>query len=690
MKYTDEEIIKQFSSADLDPQGKKQAEIYRKITAKQTADAFKGKRILALSAALGAAVLALVFVMPDMLTDNIKSKSAGQIQTVGAVSELQQFPAADTDIAVELSPQDAPVFSNPMNYIVSRESQDGGTRDCSDMTYYEPQATAVKDDASDYYAPASLPVAKEEMKAEGLASSDMQGGAFASRASAKPFHGSGKSKNIALIIVPDSHSYNAEDNESYTKYEENPFKLVKSDPLSTFSADVDTASYTIAKRNISQGTMPTTDSVRIEEFINYFKYSYAKPHEGKPVAVDIQYSDCPWRKETRLVKIGIKAKDLDINKVPKSNLVFLIDISGSMEEDNRLPLLQKAFKILLSNLRESDRVSLVTYADGTNVVLDGEKVKNAKKIEDAIDHLSAGGGTSGSAGLQEAYRLAKKNFIKGGNNRVILATDGDFNVGPSSTSELEEQITKAKETGVFLSVIGVGMGNYKDDMVQTLANKGNGNYAYVNNLMEAEKVFSKEFKGTLFTVAKDVKFQVEFNPEKIASYRLIGYEKRKLNNEDFNDDAKDAGEVGAGQNVTVLYEVIPTGVKSSFMPAGSDLKYSARKGTDSDDILTVRVRYKDPNGKESKLMESSITAESYVPFAQASDDFRFASSVAAFGQVLKESKYKGNIALSQIIKIAKGSKGADEDAARAEFTQIVSLAITIRPEQKDISDMLDD
>ncbi len=665
MKYTDEEIIKQFSSADLDPQGKKQAETYRKITAKQTAAAFKGRRIFALSAALGAAVLAFVFFMPSIISENKTISMMSKADAVD-VSDSQGKPFEDIDNG---NPPESPFsmnFANPISLGTSdsRSFQESP----SNADYSIPQEV--------YYD--SVPPAVPQPQEEGLFYSEET---KFKKEDVKAFHGNGKSKNIALIVMPEEYSYNQENNESYKEYEENPFKLVKSDPLSTFSADVDTASYTIAKRNINDGNLPNADSVRIEEFINYFKYSYGKPQDGKPVSIDIQYSDCPWRKETRLVKIGIQAKDLDMKAIPKSNLVFLIDVSGSMEEDNRLPLLQKAFKILLGNLRDNDRVSVVTYASDIRVVLDGEKAKNAKKIESAIDSLSAEGGTSGSAGLAEAYRVAQKNFIKGGNNRVILATDGDFNVGPSSTSELEAQITKAKEKGVFLSVIGVGMGNYKDDMVQTLANNGNGNYSYVNTLMDAEKVFSKEFKGTLFTVAKDVKFQVEFNPEKIASYRLLGYEKRKLENQDFNDDTKDAGEVGAGQTVTVLYEVIPAGVKSSFMPAGSDLKYSARKDVESDDILTVSVRYKDPNGKESKLMESSITAEAYVPFAKASDDFRFVSSVAAFGQLLKDSEYKGNIEMSQIIKIAKGSKGADEDASRAEFTQLAGLAKTIMAQQ---------
>lgn len=472
-------------------------------------------------------------------------------------------------------------------------------------------------------------------------------------------------------VEPD---YNNMQSESYKNYGESGFLSVASNPLSTFSADVDMASYNIIKRMIMSGEKPNSDAVRIEEFLNYFDYSYQQPKGADPVSVNFEYTDSPWNKGLKLIKIGIKAKKIEKSELPPSNLVFLIDVSGSMSSTNRLPLVKKSLKLLVDELRPQDRVSIVTYANGTNKALSAAKGSEKKKIMDIIESLEASGGTYGAGGLKVAYEVAKENFIKNGNNRVILATDGDFNIGASSESELEKQITQAKDSGVFLSVLGYGMGNYKDSKVQVLANKGNGNYAYINDLSEARKTLVKEFGATLFTVAKDVKLQVEFNPEFVAAYRIIGYEKRALDTQDFNDDTKDAGEIGAGHTVTVLYEIIPTGVKTDLMPSIDDLKYIKQvKSAKSDEILTLKIRYKEPNSDVSKLMEKELNEENHVSFDKTSDDMRFAVSVAQFGQILKDSQYKGIMTIDEIIKVAKKAKGSDDEGYRSEFIKMVEM-----------------
>lgn len=468
--------------------------------------------------------------------------------------------------------------------------------------------------------------------------------------------------------------YNSMKDESYKKYEENSFRSTAADPYSTFSADVDMASYNIVRRSIMAGRIPNPDSVRIEEFLNYFDYSYPQPKGSEPVSMNFEYTDSPWNKDLKLVKIGIKARDIEKASLPPSNLVFLIDVSGSMESENRLPLVKKSLTMLAAELRPEDRVSIVTYANGVNELLSGAKGSEKERIIRIIERLYASGGTSGSEGLRVAYETAKKNYIRKGNNRVILATDGDFNIGPRSESELENQITEARDSGVFLSVLGYGMGNYKDSKMQTIANKGNGNYAYINDLFEARKTLVKEFGATLFTVAKDVKLQVEFNPAQVAAYRLIGYEKRALNTQDFNDDRKDAGEMGAGHTVTALYEIIPAGVESEFMPNVEKLKYTTSSASaGNDDVLTLKLRYKEPDSDTSKLMEKSLKQKEYRPFYEASNDMRFAASVAQFGQILKDSRYKGSMTLDAVIKTAKKSKGSDEEGYRSDFVKMLEM-----------------
>ncbi|MCL2145191.1 MAG: VWA domain-containing protein [Endomicrobia bacterium] len=497
--------------------------------------------------------------------------------------------------------------------------------------------------------------------------------------------GAARSRKIASAAAPApaqevySISYAAPDyngirDESYKKYEENSFRSTVSDPLSTFSADVDVAAYNIVRHSIMSGRKPNPDSVRIEEFLNYFDYSYPQPEGSDPVSINFEYTDSPWNKDLKLIKIGIKAKDIEKNNLPPSNLVFLIDVSGSMEQENRLPLVKKSLKMLVDELRPEDRVSIVTYANGVNELLSGAKGSEKERIVNIIENLHAGGGTSGSQGLALAYETAKKNYILKGNNRIILATDGDFNIGPRSESELENQITEARESGVFLSVLGYGMGNYKDSKMQIIANKGNGNYAYINDLFEAQKILVKEFGAALFTVAKDVKLQVEFNPAFAAAYRLVGYEKRALNTQDFNDDKKDAGEMGAGHTVTVIYEFIPAGVKSVFLPDVEALKYTKTASPqDNDDILTLKLRYKEPDSDTGKLMERQLKQNAYVPFDKSSDDMRFAASVAQFGQILKDSRYKGDMTINDIIQTAKKAKGADDEGYRTYFIKMVEM-----------------
>ena len=399
--------------------------------------------------------------------------------------------------------------------------------------------------------------------------------------------------------------------EGYASVNENGFKNVKNNPLSTFSIDVDNASYSNIRRFINMGELPPADAVRIEEMINYFKYDYPEPKGEHPFSVYTELAVCPWNKKHQLLHVGLRGKSIDKSSLPPSNLVFLIDVSGSMSDPNKLPLLKSAFGLLVNELRAQDRVAIVVYAGAAGLVLESTPGNRKEAIMAAIDNLEAGGSTAGGAGLKLAYAEAEKNFVKGGNNRIILATDGDFNVGESSNGGMERLVEEKRELGVFITVLGFGMGNVKDDKMEIIADKGNGNYSYIDNLQEARKVLVREFGGTLFTIAKDVKFQIEFNPAKVKSYRLIGYENRLLNDEDFNDDTKDAGEMGAGHNVTALYELIPAG-SDEKIPSVDPLKYQVSGSNDykendlSDEYLTIKIRYKKPDGNTSMLLEKPV------------------------------------------------------------------------------------
>lgn len=464
--------------------------------------------------------------------------------------------------------------------------------------------------------------------------------------------------------------------EEYSHNAENRFKSPVKDPLSTFSIDVDAASYSNIRRFINQGEMPPKDAVRIEEMINYFNYNYPKPTRNDPVRITTEVGICPWNKTHRLVQIGLKAREIESKNLPASNFVFLIDVSGSMFGPTRLELVKSSLRLLVNNLREKDRVAIVTYCGDARVALPSTPGNEKQKIKDALETLTAGGSTAGSAGIKEAYRIAQKNFIAQGNNRIILCTDGDFNVGASSETELENLIESKRKSGIFLTVLGYGMGNYKDSKMQILAQKGNGNHAYIDNIQEANKVLVNEFGSTMYAVAKDVKLQVEFNPAKVQSYRLVGYETRMLNNEDFNDDTKDAGEMGAGHTVTALYEIIPTGISGNIPGSIDPLKYQTETNTNaqtsnSSELLTVKLRYKTPEEEKSKKIEKSVTD---MGKDNVSPDFRFASAVAMFAQLLKDSDFKGEATYDKVIETANKGLSFDPEGYRAEFVRLVQSA----------------
>jgi Ca-activated chloride channel family protein len=470
-----------------------------------------------------------------------------------------------------------------------------------------------------------------------------------------------------------AYSYDSEKNEEYSSFAENRFKDAKYDPLSTFSLDVDVASYSNVRRMINQGRKPEKDAVRVEQFINYFSYDYPNPKGKDPVSIVTETQPCPWNKEHLLVRIGVKAKEVPSENIPESNFVFLIDVSGSMESPNRLPLVKSSLKLLTNNLRDKDRVAIVVYAGAAGEVLPSTSGADKQKIFEALDALSAGGSTAGGAGIELAYTVAQKNFIKGGNNRIILCTDGDFNVGVSSEKGLENLIEERRKTGVYLTVLGYGIGNYKDSKLQILSQKGNGNHAYIDNLQEANRVLVQEFGSTMYAVAKDVKMQIEFNPAYVNAYRLIGYESRLLNKEDFNDDTKDAGELGAGHTVTAFYEIIPVGVKNSFGGV-DDLKYQknspaeSQKGVLNNEMMTVKLRYKPLNSENSIKMEVSVLSTG--KYAAPTIDFTFASAVAMFGQLLRNSDFKGTSTYDDVITLARKSFGEDKMGYRREFVRL--------------------
>jgi Ca-activated chloride channel family protein len=470
--------------------------------------------------------------------------------------------------------------------------------------------------------------------------------------------------------MDEQESWNTEEYDGIT---ENIFHSALRKPLSTFSIDVDAASYSNVRRFINNGQRPPKDAVRIEEMINYFEYDYPQPSDEHPFQIITEISKAAWNEEHKLVHIGLQGRRIPTENLPPSNLVFLLDVSGSMDAPNKLPLLKSSFRLLTDQLREQDRVAIVVYAGAAGVVLNSTPGNDKRAILDALERLQAGGSTAGGAGLRLAYQIAKENFKEGGNNRIILATDGDFNVGESSNAAMERLVEGKREEGIYLSVLGFGMGNYKDSKMEILADKGNGNYAYIDNIQEAQKVLVSEFGGTLFTIAKDVKLQVELNPAKVKAYRLIGYENRLLRDEDFNDDRKDAGDLGSGHTVTALYEIIPVGSDSKFSPV-DDLKYQKtvvrRDAAHSRELMTIKFRYKDPAGGSSKLIVHALE-DNDVPLDRTSNNFRWSAAVASFGMLLRESEFIGDFDYGDVLALAEGARGVDEKRYRAGFIDMV-------------------
>jgi Ca-activated chloride channel family protein len=476
------------------------------------------------------------------------------------------------------------------------------------------------------------------------------------------------------VHVHGQEPYLQHNTEEYATIHENIFLKPTRKPLSTFSIDVDAASYSNVRRYLRQGQQPPKDAVRIEELVNYFTYEYQQPDEEDPFSVCTELSSAPWNPEHQLLHIGLQGRRIPVDNLPSSNLVFLIDVSGSMNSPNKLGLLKSAFKLLTNQLRPQDKVSMVVYAGAAGVVLAPTSGSDKQTILSALGQLQAGGSTAGGEGIKLAYKIAQEQFMEGGNNRIILATDGDFNIGASSNAEMERLIEKEREKGVFLTVLGFGMGNYKDSKMEILADKGNGNYAYIDDIMEAKKVLVNEFGGTLFTIAKDVKLQIEFNPATVKGYRLIGYENRRLRDEDFNDDKKDAGELGSGHTVTALYEIIPHDSHSVYIKSVDKLKYQNQRSKSdaghSEELMTLKLRYKQPQGTRSRLITRTVGSEP-VRLSETTDNFRWSAAVASFGMLLRDSEFKGNASYAMVEKWARGAQGTDQQGYRREFIQLV-------------------
>jgi Ca-activated chloride channel homolog len=476
--------------------------------------------------------------------------------------------------------------------------------------------------------------------------------------------------------MTDSEQKRSTANEKYAEIDENPFLETKNAPLSTFSIDVDTASYSNVRRYINDGSLPPKDAVRIEELVNYFEYDYPQPIGGEPFSVTNEIASCPWNQKHKLVSIGLQGKKVAAENTPPSNIVFLLDVSGSMNQADKLPLLKNGLRVLVNQLKPNDRVAIVVYAGHSGLVLPSTNDKN--KILQALNNLEAGGSTNGGQGIQLAYNVAEDNFIPNGNNRVILATDGDFNVGTTNDNALVQLIEQKRQSNIFLSVLGFGTGNLNDKMMEKLADKGNGNYAYIDSNEEARKVLGQQFSGTIYTIAKDVKIQVEFNPAKVAGYRLLGYENRLLAARDFNDDKKDAGEIGAGLSVTALYEIVPAG--TAIQNDGIELKYSQPQQPEtnfSNELMTTKLRYKLPKEDESKLLTIGLIDRG-TSIENASDNLKFATSVVQFGLLLRNSRFKGNSSYQNVLSLANSSIGNDLKGYRSDFTQLVNQAKSLR------------
>lgn len=506
---------------------------------------------------------------------------------------------------------------------------------------------------------------------------------FMSLKAVMPIADFGKAVIVDLPQDVSESNLESSNTEAYDHQIENSFQAVNQHPLSTFSIDVDTASYANVRRMLTSGQLPPKGAVRIEELLNYFNYDYPQPEGDVPFSANIEIAECPWKPAHRLARIGLKGKEIAADKRPVSNLVFLIDVSGSMQSQNKLPLVIQGLKLLVNQLTENDRVAIVVYAGAAGTVLDSTTGDHKPVILAALDRLQAGGSTNGAGGIRQAYEVAQQHFIKGGTNRVILCSDGDFNVGTTSQSELVSLIEDKAKSGVFLTVLGFGLGNYKDSTMEKLADKGNGNYGYVDSLNEAKKIFVEQMSGTLITIAKDVKIQIEFNPAQVGAYRLIGYENRILAKEDFNNDKKDAGEIGAGHTVTALYEIVPIGQPIPTDGNVDALKYQTPAATtpaaaESKEMLTLKLRYKAPDGDTSQLISFPVS-DADKKFSQASPDFVWATAVAQFGLLLRDSTHKGNATMASVLEMAQSSRGADPQGYRTEFLELVNAAARLLP-----------
>jgi len=518
-------------------------------------------------------------------------------------------------------------------------------------------------------APAPVPVApqvqSEALRADGMVSK---------RSMSRPMM-------TAPMMAADQQpaGYRDQSREQYQALPDNPIHSVAQAPVSTFSADVDTGGYANVRRLLNQGSLPPEGAVRLEEMVNYFPYDYALPSDGSPFGVTTELAPSPWNPHTRLLRIGIKASDRAVAELAPANLVFLVDVSGSMDRREGLPLVKSTLKLLVDQLRDQDRVSLVVYAGESRVVLEPTSGRDKAKIRNAIEQLTAGGSTAGASGIELAYQMARQGFIKDGINRILLATDGDFNVGISDFDSLKQMAADKRKTGVSLTTLGFGVENYNEHLMEQLADAGDGNYAYIDNLREARKVLVDQLSSTLAVVAKDVKLQVEFNPAQVSEYRLLGYENRALKREDFNNDKVDAGEIGAGHTVTALYEIVPKGEQGWLEPLRYAPGKAAGESSNSAELAMLRVRYKAPEGGSSRLIERPIMQQSQpATLAAASTDLRFAAAVAAFSQQLKDGRYTGSFSLDDTLKLARGARGDDHYGLRGEFVQLVELAQSLQ------------
>ncbi|MEO6096910.1 MAG: VWA domain-containing protein [Fibrobacteria bacterium] len=638
--------------------------------------------------------------------------SAALLITACSIKKAEVSPARDDDSAYTEEAAPLTVYERPKAQLSKRKE---GKDALMDRLYPEQAISLPKPAAAKRPAPVNQPLAAataESSEPEGISPSPtaierLAGSAHGAAGKAasvasrdkktnrpdkqEVYRGYAEEEGDARIDCyrcppPPNVQPNPVNTEEYAAVYENAFLDSRATPLSTFSIDVDGASYSNTRRFIQEGRLPPADAVRLEEFINYFDYDYPQPTGSDPFSITTEVAATPWNPDTKLVHIGLQGRRMDSENLPPNNLVFLIDVSGSMESPDKLPLLKNSFSMLIDQLRPQDRISIVVYAGAAGMVLSPTSGSDKEAIREALGRLEAGGSTAGGAGLMLAYQAAKQSFIKGGSNRVILATDGDFNVGVSSDDELVRLIEEKRKTGVFLSVLGFGTGNLKDSKMEQIADKGNGNYFYIDNINEGRKVLVEKMTGTLYAIAKDVKLQIEFNPAQVKSYRLLGYENRLLAAEDFNDDRKDAGELGAGTNVTALYEIVPS---APARPKVDPLKYqngggarwnwklgiseASSNGSSNGELLTVKFRYKQPAGAASKLLSRTLRNRD-VAWQDASENFRFSAAAAGFGLLLRGSRYSGNLDLEKVAAMARGARGRDLAGHRAEFLDLVESA----------------